>query len=49
MIVLTALECLVGLWTQNVHVLRDFLITVLLIASLAVSYKALEISEFPKD
>lgn len=46
---MAASECLVGLLTQNVHILRDFLLTSLMLASLLFSYKCLEMSVLPRD
>ena len=40
--VLAAIECFIGLITQNVHVLRDFLITLLLLASLLFTQKSID-------
>ena len=46
---LSIMECLVGLFTQNVHILRDFLVTVLLLASIIISQKALQQSSAQAD
>jgi hypothetical protein len=41
---LTIMECFVGMYTQNVHILRDFLLNLLLLASIGASRKALQLS-----
>ena len=38
-------ESLVGVATQNVHIIRDFMLQFLLVCALFISYKAINISK----
>ena len=43
-VALTTLECVIGLYTQNCHILRDFMLTFMLFASCYMSEQALDLS-----
>jgi zinc transporter 5/7 len=46
---LTISECFIGMYTKNVHILRDFLLNLLLLASISASRKALQLSTSTPD
>lgn len=42
---LSACEGIIGAYTQNVHIIRDFMIAALLVLALYISNRAIEVSK----